>query len=555
MVEPTTMKTKITPFISPAAIAIALFFAVALTHGATVTVTNTNDSGPGSLRQALIEASDGDTITFAVSGTIGLTSGELLVDKNVTIQGPGAGSLAVNNNGSCFTNTCAERLFYISSGKIVTISGLAITNGYVDGDFAGGGIYNDHATLTLSNCTISGNNATGTYYCCDHYCDCSYSVGGNGGGIYNDGSLALSNCTISGNSANEAGGAIFNNTDATLTLSNCTISGNGANNYGYSYGYGYGGGIYNGSANLTISNSTFSDNFADFGGNIYLYGGVATSFQIGNTILNGGLAENIFNQGGGTNISQGYNLSSDNGGGLLTGSGDQINTDPMLGPLQNNGGPTFTHQLLTGSPAINAGNPSFTPPPFYDQRGPGFDRVRNGRVDIGAFEVQSRPPVASFTFSCNLLTCSLDASNSFDPDGTIASYAWNLGDDTTASGRTISHTYAAGGYRTVTLTVTDNTGVTGVQSQTLFANSPPVASFTFSSNRLTCSFDGSASHDSDDGIVMWSWNFGDGKSGSNPTTTHSYSRLGTYVVTLTVKDAHGATANQSRTVNVSPRKQ
>jgi PKD repeat protein len=226
----------------------------------------------------------------------------------------------------------------------------------------------------------------------------------------------------------------------------------------------------------------------------------------------------------------------------------------MLGPLQDNGGPTFTHKLLTGSPAINAGNPNFTPPPFYDQRGPGFDRVRDGRVDIGAFEVQSRPPVASFTFSCNLLTCSFDASNSFDPDGTITSYAWNLGDDTTASGRTISHTYASGGYRTVTLTVTDNTGATAVQSQTVFANSPPVASFTFSSNRLTCSFDGSASHDSDDGIVMWSWNFGDGTSGSNPTTTHSYSKLGTYVITLTVKDAHGATASQTRTVTVSPRK-
>src|SRR5207249_3284316 len=86
--------------------------------------------------------------------------------------------------------------------------------------------------------------------------------------------------------------------------------------------------------------------------------------------------------------SLGYNLSNDSGGGFLTGAGDQINTDPLLGPLQDNGGPTFTHELLTGSPAIDAGDPSFTPPPYYDQRGPDFWRVRNGRIDVGSFEVQ-----------------------------------------------------------------------------------------------------------------------------------------------------------------------
>src|SRR6266498_5452382 len=95
-IRPTPMKTRITPRISPVAIAIALFFAVALlAHGATITVTNTNDSGPGSLRQALAIANDGDTITFAVTGTIGLTSGELLVDKSITISGPGPALLTV----------------------------------------------------------------------------------------------------------------------------------------------------------------------------------------------------------------------------------------------------------------------------------------------------------------------------------------------------------------------------------------------------------------------------------------------------------------------------
>jgi len=70
-------------------------------------------------------------------------------------------------------------------------------------------------------------------------------------------------------------------------------------------------------------------------------------------------------------------------------SGDQINFDPMLAPLQDNGGPAFTHALLPGSPAIDAGDPSFSPPPFIDQRGTGFARVVNGRIDIGSFEVQA----------------------------------------------------------------------------------------------------------------------------------------------------------------------
>jgi hypothetical protein len=114
--------------------------------------------------------------------------------------------------------------------------------------------------------------------------------------------------------------------------------------------------------------------------------------HLNDVILQGGAAGgNILNQGGAV-ISDGYNLSNDSCGGFLTGPGDQTNIEPMLGPLQDNGGPTLTHALLPGSPAINAGDPNFTPPPSYDQRGPGFDRVVNGRIDIGSFEVQGSTP-------------------------------------------------------------------------------------------------------------------------------------------------------------------
>src|SRR6516165_12447872 len=127
-----------------------------------ITVTNTNDSGSGSLRQALADASNGDTINFAVTGTIGLTSGELLVDHSITISGPGIENLSINGNAK-------SRVFHIASDQTVTISGLTIANGHASD--SGGGIYNDHAVLMLSNCVITGNSA-------------ALNIGG---GIHNDG--------------------------------------------------------------------------------------------------------------------------------------------------------------------------------------------------------------------------------------------------------------------------------------------------------------------------------------------------------------------------------
>src|SRR5438105_4075077 len=94
------MKIRITTNIKSAIVAILFFAMVIAVRAGTITVTNTNDSGPGSVRQALVDANDGDTIDFAVTGTIGLTSGELLVDKSITISGPGAGTLAVDGNAT-----------------------------------------------------------------------------------------------------------------------------------------------------------------------------------------------------------------------------------------------------------------------------------------------------------------------------------------------------------------------------------------------------------------------------------------------------------------------
>lgn len=333
--------------------AIWLILACALTisaHATTIIVSNTNDNGPGSLRQALVEANDGDTIdATGVSGTITLTSGQLLVDKSVTINGAGAEVLALDGNA-------ISRVFEIVGGaKTVSISGVTIRNGQGGN---GGGIENAATvTLTIVNSTLSGNAA------------------GLGGGVFNSGTLTIINSTFSNNMASQGGG-IYNPGSGMLTITNSTFSGNAAPVAG--------GASFN-AGTLQIANTTLSDNSSPLGGGVFNIG----TLQIGSTILNAGASgANIANNGG-TVTSHGYNLSSDDGGGFLTGPGDQINTNPRLGPLQDNGGPTFTHELLPGSPAIDAGDPNFTPPPFFDQRGQGFPRVVNARIDKGSFEVQS----------------------------------------------------------------------------------------------------------------------------------------------------------------------
>jgi hypothetical protein len=215
-------------------------------------VTNTLDSGKGSLRYEIAHANKNVTmIEFApsLSGqTITLTSGELDITTGLTIQGPGAGQLTISGGKQ-------SRVFDVNAGAPVVLSGLTISGGAgvgsahsvspYDGD--GGGILN-LSTLTLSGCVVSGNSAD--------------VLGVNlGGGIYNAGTLTLTGCTISNNDAwgsaldttSGNGGGIFN--AGTLTVINTTVSGNSAGN-------GFGGGIVNGGT-LTVTNSTFTGNVAD----------------------------------------------------------------------------------------------------------------------------------------------------------------------------------------------------------------------------------------------------------------------------------------------------
>ena len=440
--------------------------------GSTITVTNNNDTGPGSLPQAVTDAQDGDTIRFNLDPAINfiiLGSG-LILNKDINIIGPGPDYLSISTSGTF-------HLFYVMPGHNVTlasfqcfsdgggsvfndnanltidqcdingrrpepggaiyndgsISGatLVIRNTRVSGQTMtnGGGIYNtENATVTLidSNVTSCYANDTGggifnlgtltllrTYLSGDQAGAALGAAGGTAGGIFNAGNLTITHGNISYNRAGIDGGGLANSGTATitntalyenvaqprdnpngingaitnrgtLTITNCTISENRAN---------LGGGAIGNSgksAILTITHSTISENLStvDSGGIINADG---ANLQIGHTILNANSVANLFVSASGSVSSLGYNLSSDDAAGLFVSPGDQINTDPLLGPLQSNGGLNEFYPLLDGSPAIDAGDPNFAPPPIYDQRDLGHQRVYNGRIDIGSFEVQPTP--------------------------------------------------------------------------------------------------------------------------------------------------------------------
>ncbi|WP_430667240.1 PKD domain-containing protein [Jatrophihabitans telluris] len=171
--------------------------------------------------------------------------------------------------------------------------------------------------------------------------------------------------------------------------------------------------------------------------------------------------------------------------------------------------------------------------------------------------VANQPPTAAFTASCPTLTCSFDAGNSSDPDGTITSYAWTFGDGTTGSGASPTHTYQQAGPETVSLVVTDNAGSAATISHTAQpvappVNSPPTAAFVSSCSGLACSFDGTGSADSDGTIASYSWVFGDGSpAGSGSSPSYTYAVGGTFTVTLTVTDNQGATNAVSHDVTVT----
>ncbi len=268
-------------------------------------VSNNLDSGAGSLRHAIADACTGSTITFnmaTVTSPISLTGGELLINKNLIVNGPGANSLTVQRSSA--GGTPDFRIFNINGGVTVALSGLTLTNGRISGSFPGnfgGAIWNNHSNLTITDCVINANSAV------------AVAPAGFGGAIFNDGAdfgsatLAIVNTRITGNSATGNGGGIFSwggHGNATLTITASTISNNSAQSGG--------GGIANsgqsGSSSVRIVNSLLSGNTAQSGGGI-----TSEGTQNGNaplTIANSTISGNGATAIGGGIVTQGTTNSS-----------------------------------------------------------------------------------------------------------------------------------------------------------------------------------------------------------------------------------------------------
>jgi len=245
----------------------------------------------------------------------------------------------------------------ISNEGTMTLNGVMFSG---NGSGFGAGAIGNYNIATVNNVTVADNGTVGA-----------------GGGIYNGWKMTLTNRLI----ANNAGGGIFNDATGTLAISNVTVTGNGS---------GAGAAIWNSGGKLTLDNVTISGN--DAGGSVGggIYSGI---FKAGNLVLKNTILAN--NTGGNcagavSVASGGHNLSSDASCGF-TAPGDIQNSDPLLGPLADNGGPTETQALLPGSPAIDAGDNLGCP--ATDQRGVGRPLDGNGDgvavCDIGAYGLEA----------------------------------------------------------------------------------------------------------------------------------------------------------------------
>ncbi len=354
-----------------------------------ITVTNLNDSGDGSLRQALEEIAIGGTITFdpgLAGGTLALTTGPLVPVNSVTIDGSDAPGISLDGGGG-------DRVLIVDAGLTVNLTNLTVTNGY--GFQLAGGILNN-GNLTLDQVTVAGNTMTtdaGDFW-------------QGGGGIYTGegGSLNLVDSSVVGNTAAWSGGGVYSFFNTTTTIERSTIAGNISNDVG--------GGLRL-LGNATIVNSTISGNESTgwYGGALFMTDGVvdmtnttvvenvspsyAPAAVFVGTFGPGSATLNLANSIVANNVTEGCFLAPFGAGAVAINSlgnnvftdgtcfpvgSDQIVVDPGVDSLADNGGPTLTHALLAGSPAIDAGDNAFCP--ATDQRG----ITRDGACDVGSFE-------------------------------------------------------------------------------------------------------------------------------------------------------------------------
>ncbi|RYX81417.1 hypothetical protein EON83_24150 [bacterium] len=400
-------------------------------NAATFTVSNTNDSGAGSLRQAVLDANatpGADNILFAptlfsVPQTIVLTTGELAVSGSggaLTIAGPNAAKLTLDANNN-------SRIFKLNPGSNVILSSLVFTNATGTGN--GGAISSESSTLAVYDSTFTGNKTLN---------------GGSGAAIFNlDGPLTIDKCLFSANTANAlitsdgsgggTAGAIANlayggrsSESALLTINSSTFVGNESRQGGAIHNnsgkvvvnnstivrnrvvesQGFGGAVSTVFGPVSLNSCTITANVADRGSAVAVFDATASldlnnSIVVNNTTLSGG-SDPFF----GPIASGDYNLFEYTATGR-PGTHNVVSTAPKLGELADNGGPTQTIALLPGSPAIDAGSTSLA----TDQRG--IARPQRRAADIGAVEIVNTPPRFRFLRLEPLAP---------DTDGTMAAY-------------------------------------------------------------------------------------------------------------------------------------
>jgi hypothetical protein len=486
-------------------------------NAATINVINTNDSGAGSLRQAISDANSlaGTDIIDAtgITGTITLLSTLPIVTESVTINGPTAGNLTLDAGG-------VFRVLQLSSGNNI-INYLTIINGGVSiSNSGGGGIYNTGNSLTLDHCIISNctNNA----------------ASGNleAGGIYSEGLLNMTYCRVTNNSCtannlsspgNLSGGGIMLAGYSIVSIENCLIDNNslngGTNKKGAGIAFDDNSNFSNLPGALTISNSTISGNSINNGTNnsgsaisilnfndatiLITQSTIAYNICQGGSTNNGAftvdfgtdpiIQSNIFSSNTPENIeafsmtSLGYNIKDDNSGFYTLNPTDLDNTDPLLLPLQDNGGFTYTHALQCTSPAIDNGAGLNT-----DQR----DSLAFNQRDAGAYEFRpslygidnqitcspylwidgityaSSTSSPTFVICDSIVTLNLTVNspaNGIDLQSTCGNYTWIDGNTYASSTNSPTFTIVGGAFNgcdsIVTLNLTVNPSSNGIDVQ------------------------------------------------------------------------------------------
>jgi predicted outer membrane repeat protein len=337
----------------------------ALQNNGKATITDSEFSGNSASEQGGAVATNGLPYSaMTVSGSMFSDNhakswgGAIVADGLVTIIGS-----TFTGNTATLPGGGGGAIF---AGGTVTVAGSVISDNFGDG---GGGIINYNTRLKVSDTTLSGNSA------------------GIGGGIFNVfGRARVTRCLISGNQAGAGAsgfaGAGIASSGGSIAVIDSTLYGN-SSPAGKTIG---GGGIFaDNNGTVLLYNSTVAGNAASYGGGVDNKAGKL--LDIRDTIVAGNTASISGPDLSGAAASEGHNLFGDTSGGSGYAPTDLLDVDPMLGPLQDNGGPTPTMALLPGSPAIDAGDN--TGAPAYDQRGPGYPRIVNSTIDIGAFEVQN----------------------------------------------------------------------------------------------------------------------------------------------------------------------